>query len=309
LAVNPDRERLRVHSTLIAVQVAFASLAITGKVILRSIEPGALALIRLGGAALVFSLVHRGRGLSAVPRRDALTIVGCALVGFFANQELYLHGLVHTSPVNATVLVSTVPVFTTFFGIILGRERSSLRAVGGVALAFASVLWLTSTDFALGGETALGDLFVVANSLLYALYLVLARGVLSRHGSLTMVTIGFAVSAVAALPFGLPSLLENAPSWPASTWALLAYAVLVATVFTYLGNAWALARAPSSIVSIYIYLQPLLAAAMAWAFLGELVSARVWITMAGVVAGIWLATSSRTTQQKPVAKNAAQESA
>jgi drug/metabolite transporter (DMT)-like permease len=291
----PAASAARFHGMLLAVQVAFASLSVVGKVVLRSLEPGAIALVRLAGAALVFAAIAAARaergGWTRIPFRDVLAIAGCACLGIFGNQVLFLYGLRLTSPVNATVLIAAIPVFTVLIAILLGREKARAKVLGGIAIASAGVVWLVGAEaIALGAEGAIGDLLVLANSLVYALYLVLVRDLALKHGSLPVVTIGFAVGAALALPIGVPALAEQGPALDASTWALLAYAVLVPTVFTYLASAWALEHAPSSTVATYVFAQPPVAAVLAWIVLGEVPSARLAVAAVLVFAGIWLVT-------------------
>lgn len=283
--------RVAVHGTLIAVQVAFASLAVAGKVVFRTLEPGALAMIRLcGGAIVLGSLALAAKERVRVPWRDVLAILGCAALGIFGNQVMFLYGLRLTTAVNAVVLVATIPVFTTLAAVLLGREPARPRALAGVAIAFAGVIWLVGGDAALGGDTVFGDLLVIANALTYSLYLVLVRDLVERHGSRVVVAIGFAGAGLASIPIGASALAAQAPAITAPIWGLIAYVVLVTTVFTYLANAWALRFAPASIVAIYIYVQPLIAAALAWIFLREIPSLRVLGTIVAVFAGIWLVT-------------------
>jgi drug/metabolite transporter (DMT)-like permease len=69
--------------------------------------------------------------------------------------------------------------------------------------------------------------------------------------------------------------VRDAPHLSADSWALVLYVVLVATVFTYLANAWALRFARPSLVATYIFLQPIVAACLAWLVLDEQPSARL----------------------------------
>jgi drug/metabolite transporter (DMT)-like permease len=282
---------VRVHLALIAAQVAFASLAIAGKIVMHTIAPSAVAVLRLGGAAVVFAAVLARRGeLPRLPWRDLAGIAGCATLGMFLNQIVFLHGLQLTSPVNATVLVSTTPVLAVVVAILLGREPARTRTLAGVVVAFAGVLWLVGGDLAIGGDTAQGDLLVLANSFAYSLYLVLVRDYIARYGTVVVVAIGFSFAALLALPVGLPTLIAEAPEIEPATWALALYVVVVATVLPYFANAWALHRAPTSFVAIYIYAQPLIAIVLSWLFLDETPTARIYGTIAAVFTGIWLVT-------------------
>lgn len=292
---------LRVHGVLFAVQVAFASLSVAGKVAMDTLEPGALALVRLSGAALVFVLLSLRRPFPRVPLRDVLAIAGCAALGIFGNQLLYLNGLRRTSAVDATVIVATIPVFTVLAAILLGFEKPRGRTLAGVAVAFSGVLFLVGVEaFGTGARSsALGDLLVLANSFAYGLYLVLIRGLVAKHGSLPVVTIGFVAATLFALPIGLADLVQVAPTLRPGVVALLVYLIAVPTIFTYLANAWALRRAPSSLVAIYIYLQPMGAALFAWAFLGDLPTPRVLVAALAVFVGIWLTATRGHVRPRP----------
>lgn len=279
------------YGALIGAQIAFGSLPVAGKLVFRALEPGTLALARLAGAALVFGVLafrrrHEG---PAMPLLDWLRIAGCACLGMFANQVLFLHGLRLTGAVNATVLVSTIPIFTVLVAIVLRREPARATSVLGVSIACAGVLWLVGlAAFDVGGAGALGDALIVINSLCYAFYLVLVRGLVARYGSVRVVAHGFFVAALLALPIGAPSLVAQASEVRAEVWLLTLYVVLVPTVFTYLANAWALRFVAASTVAVYVYIQPVIAALLAWIFLGEVASPRLLVTAAAVFVGVWL---------------------
>lgn len=274
------------------MQIAFATLSVVGRIVLRDLPPMAFAMLRLAGAALAFALVSpRALMPGGMPWRDRVGIAGCAALGIWGNQALFLSGLARTTATNATVLVATIPVFTALASMLLRREPVRARVLGGIAISFAGIVYLVGLDaIDLGGEHFIGDLLVTANAVAYSFYLVLIRDYASRHGGLPVVTWGFCVGTIYALPLGIPQLAASAASVPTETWWLVLYAVLVPTIFTYLANAWALRFASSSTVAIWIFLQPTIAALLAWRYLGEEPSARLIVSAVLVVAGIVVVT-------------------
>jgi len=60
-------------------------------------------------------------------------------------------------------------------------------------------------------------------------------------------------------------------------------------VLTYVLNYWALARVPSSVVALFIYVQPLIAATLSAALFGERPAPRVLAGAALIFAGVFLA--------------------
>lgn len=281
-----------VHAALIGVQVAFASLSVVGRIVLHDVPPMAFAMLRLLGAGLAFALVSPRTFLAAsVTTRDRLAIAGCAALGIFGNQALFLSGLARTTATNATVLVATIPVFTAIASMMLRREPVRARVLAGIGVAFAGIVYLVGYDaIDLGGAHLVGDLLVTANAVAYSFYLVLVRDYTAKYGGLAVVTWGFFCGALFSLPLGVPQLAGAAAAVPAATWGWVLYVVLVPTIFTYLANAWALRFATSSTVAIWIFIQPTIAAVLAWRYLGEQPSARLVVAAVLVIVGITIVT-------------------
>lgn len=295
-----DPRAVRLHALLIAVQVAFATLAVVGRVVLADVPPMAFALLRLVGAGLAFAFVSPRTFLpETMPWRDRLAIGGCAALGIWGNQALFLSGLARTTATNATVLVATIPAFTALASMLLRREPVRARVLVGTALAFAGIVYLVGLDaIDLGGAHLVGDLLVTANSIAYSFYLVLVRPYATKHGGLTVVTWGFFCGALLSLPLGVPQLIAAAPHVPIETWGWVLYVVLVPTIFTYLANAWALRFASSSTVAIWIFIQPTIAALLAWRFLGEMPSTRLFVAAVLVICGIIIVTRPAPAPQR-----------
>lgn len=286
------------HGALFAVQVAFASLAVAGRVALVEVRPMALVLVRVVGAAAVFVPLHlSSSGRRRVPWRDVLGIAGCAALGIFGNQALFLSGLRTTTATHATLLVATIPIFAAAAAVVLGREPLRARTAIGVVVAFVGIAYLVGTEgLEAGPEAVVGDLLVLSNSVVYALFLVLVRDYATKYGSTAVVAWGFSAAVLYALPFGASDLVATLPTLDTGILLLLLYIIAVPTIFTYLANAWALGYASSSTVAVWIYAQPTVAAAMAWWFLGETPTARLGVATVLVFAGIAIVALGRPTE-------------
>lgn len=279
-----------VSAALVLVQIAFGTLPVAGKLAMEHVGPFGLSLVRVAGATIFFGALVMLRAKVRVPFRDVLRIAGCGLLGMAANQLLFLGGLERTSATNATVLVTTIPIFTFLVALGLGLERATARGVLGLVVAFAGVLALVKVErFELAASSLLGDAMIVANALCYAFYLVLVRPYVARYGTLPIVAIGFGASTLAVLPFGV-SQLDGVTSAGAHAWLLLLYVLAVPTLLTYLLNAWALRYASSSTVAIFIYLQPIVGLALAVTVLDEQLGLRAGLGTLAVFFGIALVT-------------------
>lgn len=288
--LEPSPKPHTVSAALVLVQIAFGTLPVAGKLAMEHVGPFGLSLVRVAGATIFFGALVMLRAKVRVPFRDVLRIAGCGLLGMAANQLLFLGGLERTSATNATVLVTTIPIFTFLVALGLGLERATARGVLGLVVAFAGVLTLVKVErFELAASSLLGDAMIVANALCYAFYLVLVRPYVARYGTLPIVAIGFGASTLAVLPFGVGQ-LDGVTSAGAHAWLLLLYVLAVPTLLTYLLNAWALRYASSSTVAIFIYLQPIVGLALAVTVLDEPLGLRAGLGTLAVFCGIALVT-------------------
>jgi drug/metabolite transporter (DMT)-like permease len=292
----------KTHGALWVVQLAFASQAVEGKVAMSDlaqggggIHPVALAMTRMFGAALFFGILGRSRGAWKVSRRDMLTLAGLSVLGISLNQTLFLVGLQHTSPTAAALLSVTIPVFTAALAVAFRVEKPSARLGVGLGCALVGVLWLTGVR-----SVDRGAVIVTINSLSYSLYLVLSRGTIRRLGALTVVMWIFVFGALLFAPLGVPVLAGDVGHWTGRSWVLVAYIVAVPTIVAYLCNAWALGRSSPTLVTIYIYLQPLIAALLAWVQLGQPLTSRLVTAAAFIVVGVAIVVTRAPPQPKPV---------
>ncbi len=203
-----------------------------------------------------------------------------------------MNGLARTTAVNASVLGSTIPVFTAAVAMLAGREPARPRRLAGIAVAFAGTLILVRADrFSFADRHAVGDLMILANSLAYGTFLVVVRSLAPRVPPMTLVAAIFAIALPFILPFGVPAFASFAPT--ATDVALLAFILLVPTIGAYGLNQLALDRAESSLVAVYVYLQPLLVAGGAVLLLGERPGAREAVAGVTILAGLALCTLRR----------------
>jgi drug/metabolite transporter (DMT)-like permease len=277
------------HLALIAVQLMFGSWPIIGKIALRALPSTGIVALRICGAAIVLLILQKTLGQLRIPaHRDLAWLALYSLLGVVLNQLLFVKGLSLTTVIDATLLGTTIPVFTLLVSIIFGFDRLSLRKIAGILLAAAGVVYLVDplhADFS--GQTALGNLLIVANSLAYGAYIALSKERLKRYGALTFIVWVFIFGTLGTLPIGAVTLAATPlHSIGLGVWLAVLYIILVPTVGAYYANAWALARVSPSTVAVYIYLQPLIAFALAPLILGESWNSRTWVASIFIFAGV-----------------------
>lgn len=302
------------HGALFLVQIAFASQAVEAKLAMlpraqggEEILPEALAMIRMIGGALFFQAAvfcsGRWGKKSALETRISwkmhAKLIGLALLGIALNQALFLTGLRASTPFIVSILGATIPVLTAGLAVLFRKEGASWRTGLGLVLALTGVFWLiggssapTPTD-----GSALGAVLVALNCLSYSGYVVFSRDVVLEMGSFRLMAWVFTYGALLFAPIGVPALIGDLPHLTTRGIGLLAYIVLIPTILAYGLNAWALGRSTASMVTIYIYLQPLIAGVLARLQLGYAVSERAGVATVLILAGVFVTTVRRSRQR------------
>lgn len=271
-------------AVLALVQLFFATLAIAGKIALRELSSPALVLARVGGAALVFFAIHRLTTNETIrDRRDYLLLALYSVLGVSLNQLLYLAGLERTTATTAQMFIVAGPAITLAVAMMRGVERGTPIKWTGIVLAASGALTLVA---AVPANNRLGNLFILTNVVIYSVYLVLTRGIVRRYHPLTVITWIFAFGAVALVPIGAAPLVRELPELSVDGWLAVVWIIALPTVAAYYLNVWALLHVESSIVSTFVYLQPVLTALMAVSILDERPSARLIPSAALIAVGV-----------------------
>jgi len=287
------------HLALFAVQIIFGTWPIFGKIALRSMSSTSLVGFRICGAAIVLTLLRRKlRELWVLPKPVLAWLTLCSLLGVVINQLLFVKGVSLTTVINASVISTSIPVFTLAVSIALRHDRASIKHVLGIALAAGGVLYLVDPWRAnFSAQTTLGNLLISASNLGYGAYIALSRNLFKRYGALTVITWIFLIGAILTLPLAIYAWADDGFKMvPQEGWLSVVYIVLVPTVVAYYLNAWALTRVAPSIVAIYIYLQPLLALGVAPIVLGESWNSRTIVACVLIFAGVAVVTVRNRSQ-------------
>jgi len=293
--------RLKAHVYVFLANLIYgANYSIAKWVMPEYIKPFGFIILRVWVSAILFFLSWRLLQFEKVEKQDRLRLLLCAIFGVTINQLLFFKGLSLTGPLNAGLIMVTNPIFVLIFGVLILGEAFTFRKVLGVlaGLSGALLLILYSGKNAALGNSALGDSFILLNSLSYAIYLVMVKPLMRKYHPLTIMTIVFAIGSLLVLPFGWQE--ASAIEWSSFTpqiWGATAFVIIGTTFFAYLFNTLGLATLSPSVVSIYIYLQPLLAAGFALVLSSHTPQ---WIHLASAIlvfTGVYLSTSQGQRKQ------------
>lgn len=301
-----DKGKLKGHAALWIANIVWGLNAPIGKSVLASathpegVSPFALSVYRMVGAALLFWTVSAFLPRERVAPRDIVLLFFASVFGIQLNQMLFLWGLSLTSPIDTSIIATVVPVLTMVLATVFLREPITWLKAGGVFLGCAGALILILASQHGTGHTSSvkGDVLCLISAISYATYLTAFRGVIVRYSPVTTMKWMFLFAAVVAVAVYYRPLTEvDYAALTPRTWAGIAYVVVGATFLSYLLVPLAQHYLRPTVVSMYNYVQPVVAVLFTVAIGLDTFG----FTKAGaalcVFVGVWLVTKSKSRAQ------------
>ena len=264
--------------------------------------PKAIIFLRVSVTVLVFIILHFIMPNEKVEKRDYFKLALCAFFGVALNQLLFFEGLNLSTPINASIIITVIPVLVLIFSHFLLKEKINtvkvLGIISGAAGALIIILSAGSGNF--GSTTMLGNLFIFINATSWALYLVLIKPLMEEYESITVMKWIFFFGLIIVTPFTLTSFIRSdLAAIPFTIWMSIAFVVFGATIIAYFLNNYSLKYVSPNINTIYIYLQPLIASVVAIAYGKDDLSVSKIIAAILIMTGVFLVTRRRKTGYFP----------
>jgi len=261
------------------------------KVTLAEVPPLWQASLRFSVAAVLLGVWCRWRGVALLARDGTLgpgLLAGLLFAAEFAG--IYL-GLRHTTASRLTVFLYTSPFVVA---LLLPRlvPSEKLRGVQwvGLSVAFASVALAFSEGFgSLSSSQWLGDMIALASGTLWGLTTLTIRA--TRLSQASPEKTLFYQVAVTALVAPLLSLALGEPwglAYSGQAWLSLLVQTVVGAFASYLTWMWMLRHYPATQISSYVFMTPVFALLFGVGLLGEPLSLRLVLALAGVAVGMVL---------------------
>ena len=251
------------HIALIFANLIYAiNFTLAKDIMPEYIMPSGFILLRVSSAVFLFSIVYFLFIREKIKKKDLVKLAVCGLFGVAVNQLFFFEGLNLTSPINASIIMTTNPIIVLVISFVFLKDKITGYKLFGVLLGIFGAwnLILNSNNMSFSSGSGLGDIFVLINATSYGLYLVLVKPLMSKYNPITILFIVFSFGLIFVFPFGYNELsLVNWTEIPNNIWFEIGFVVLFTTFFAYLLNAFALKNVSPNTVSIYIYLQPVLA--------------------------------------------------
>ena len=254
-------------------------------------NPVAFTGLRVGTAAVFLLAVAFARGRFTLPRRDVIGLLLLGVIGNGLYQLFFVHGVARTRAGNAALIVAAAPAFIALFARVRGLERVRRLTLVGIALSVLGVgLVIAGSARPANGEvTLLGSTLVFFGVLCWSVYTIMLQPYTKRIDVIRLSAITMVGGAVPLLIASTPALI--ATDWSVvgrGGWLALFYSSIISMGVAYFFWYRGLRVLGATRTAVYANLQPIIALAVAWAFLGEIPTIFQGVGAATIVAGVFL---------------------
>jgi len=249
---------LKAHIALLSANVIYgANYLIAKGVMPDKIGPSAFVFLRIVGAGLLFWFIKLYIK-EKVDTKDFPRLILCGLLGVATNQLLFFHGLNLTSPIDASIIITAIPIVAVVFGSLLLKEKITKNKLLGITVGgIGAVLLIAYGNQSEGTSSLLGNLFVFITAISFGLYLVLVKPLMKKYNSITIVSWVFLFGFICMFPFGIKDAINtDFSAFTSQTYFAVAFVIIGPTFLANLFNIYALNYVSPSVNGSYIYLQP-----------------------------------------------------
>lgn len=265
------------------------------------ISPFVMPAFRMIGATICFWIMSLFVPHEHTTRSEKLQLLMAGCLSIALNQCMFIVGVSYTSPIDASVITTTLPILTMILAaIVLGEPITSLKALGvGIGLSGALLLIFggggaLSTD----SDHILGDCMCLTAQASFACYLVFFKKIITRFAPVTLMKWMFLFSTIIFVPWQMPEISRIPLSEvPMGVYLDVAFVVFCATFFTFLLVPTGQKHLRPTVVSSYNYVQPVVSSILAL-YLG--LAQFDWkkgVAIALVFSGVYIVTRSKSRQQ------------
>ena len=267
------------------------------------IPPLGIFTLRSLGAGALFWLISLFMPHEKVDRKDFPKIFIASMLGFFTCQITFLVGLPYITPMDCSIMTALAPVYTMIVAAIALKEPITLKKAGGVAISLAGVIYLILSRSAIAGgaaqTTPFGIVMIVLNILSFSMYLGIFKPLIAKYSVVTFMKWIFLFSFCVAAPFSAKGLTEvNWAGIPSVQYAELAYLIICATFITYFLIPVAQKRIRPTIISMYSYVQPIIAISISIAIGMDILTWQKVLAAAMVFGGVIVVSYSKSAKQQ-----------
>lgn len=299
------------HASMFGANAIWGVMSPVAKFVMISgtITPLVVTNLRIAGAMVLFWLVSLFMKPEHMSPKDMAKLFGASLLAIVFNQGCFIMGLGMTSPTNASIITTSMPLWAMVLAAFFLKEPITGKKIMGIAAGATGAVLLV-----LGGRQAAqsgavtssiwGDLIVMTAQLSYALYIVLFKDFVSRYSLFTVMKWMFTFAFICIVPFSTPALSDT--RWEAVTpleWGALSLVVVGATFVCYILVVIGQRRLRPTVAGMYNYIQPLVACIVAILWGMDTFGVTKAFAILLIFIGVFLVTISRSRKEMESAGN------
>ncbi|MDR2839719.1 MAG: DMT family transporter [Paludibacter sp.] len=230
-----------------------------------TLDPFVMTFFRVAGSAAIFWLISLFVKPEKIPLKDIGLLFLAAILCHTTNQYPFIIGLSRTSSIDASIVVTLLPVLSMIFAAIIIKEPITWKKAGGVFIGASGALLLVLNEQNNNGRGSMqGNLIVLVGVLSFSLYLTVFKKLISKYSVFSTMKWMFLFSAIQSEPFCHRALLAtDFASFDSSVWLRITYAVVCATFVSYLLLVYAQKILRPTTLAMYNYVQPIMATLVA----------------------------------------------
>ena len=257
------------------------------------VKPFGFILLRVSGATLLFWLISFSIPKEKIARKDFFVIFLSAVFGVALNMLTFFKGLSLTTPINGSVIMTTTPIIVLIFSFIILYEKITTRKITGILIGMlGTIILITYGPKAVlnAPNIKLGNFLVFINAASYGMYLIVSKQLLKKYHPFHLVKWIYLFGLIMVLPFGFHQVsIIDWQGIPMEGLYKIGFIVVFTTFLTYLFNIMALRHVKASTLSVFLYLQPLVASIYAIAVGSDQLDTIKLIAATLIFLGVYLA--------------------
>lgn len=260
-----------------------------------------LAAMRMIGGCIAFWILQCFVEREKTTWSDRGKFFICAMLAIVFNQCLFIVGIAFTSPIDASVITTLMPIITMILAAVIIKEPiTGLKAIG-VLLGMSGALLLIlggGGSLSFDSSSIIGDVMCLTAQFCFASYLVFFKSFISRFTSVTLMKWMFLSATIVIVPFAIPNMMSiDFSAIPTKIYLEICYTVFIATFFTYLLIPTGQKHLRPTVVSMYNYVQPVVSSTVALLWGLTTFGLVKGIAIGLVFAGVYIVTQSKSRKQ------------
>lgn len=287
------------HIALLVANILFGiNNPLTRTLIPDKIDALSLTYFRFLGGAILFWIAALFAKKEKIPAKDILKLFFASILGVVLNQIFFFKGLSLTSPIDASLVVTLLPIFTMIFAAIIIREPITWMKIIGVIIGACGAFILIFHNSSINGVGSLwGDILILLAQVSFALYLTLFKDLITKYSAITTMKWMFLFASIVAIPFcGKPLINLNFYAFDSSVYLRIIYVVVFATFISYLLIPIGQKILRPTTLSMYNYVQPVVASILTVIIGLDTFSYANVISAVLVFSGVYIVTQSKSKQ-------------